>query len=58
MKKNFLTILIAFMIGVTVGAIAAGYNLEPVKIEAGNEGEVYTITYRNGNNYHYEKSAR
>lgn len=58
MKKNFLTILIAFMIGVTVGAITAGYNLKPVKIEAGTEGAVYTITYRNGSSYHYEESTR
>lgn len=58
MKKNFLTILIAFIIGLTVGAIAAGYNLAPVKIEVGNEGESYTITYRNGSNYHYEESTR
>lgn len=58
MKKNFLTILMAFLIGLTVGAIAAGYNLEPVKIEAGTEGKIYTITYRNGSNYHYEEEER
>lgn len=54
MKAHILTILMAFMVGVTVGAIAAGYNLKPVKIEAGNEEGTYTIEYRNGSNYHYE----
>ena len=58
MKAHILTILMAFMVGVTVGAIAAGYNLEPVKIEAGHEEGLYTITYRNGSNYHYEEMAR
>ena len=58
MKNNILTILIAFMIGLTVGAIASGYNLTPVKIEAGHVDGLYTITYRNGSNYHYEEVAR
>lgn len=58
MKKHMFEVLVAFIIGATVGAIAAGYNLEPVKIEAGTEGKIYTITYRNGSNYHYEEEER
>lgn len=55
MKAHILTILMAFMVGMTAGAIAAGYNLEPVKIEAGQTEGTYTIEYRNGSNYHYEE---
>lgn len=57
MKNHILTFLIAFMIGMTAGAIAAGYNLTPVKIETGNEEGIYTIEYRNGSNYHYEEAG-
>lgn len=54
MKAHILTILMIFMVGVTAGAIAAGYNLTPVKIEAGQTEGTYTIEYRNGSNCHYE----
>lgn len=55
MKTHILTILMIFMVGVTAGAIAAGYNLTPVKIEAGQTEGTYIIKYRNGSNYHYFK---
>lgn len=58
MKKHMFAALIAFMIGVTVGAIAAGYNLTPVKIEAGHAEGLYTIEYRNGSTYYYEVTAK
>lgn len=44
--------VIALMIGIWLGAVAAGHNLEPVKVEASTDG--VQITYANGSGYWYE----
>lgn len=50
--KRIATAVIALMIGIGIGAVAAGHNLEPVKVEASTDG--VQITYANGSGYWYE----
>ena len=50
--KRMGIVVIALMIGIWFGAVAAGHNLEPVKVEASADG--VQITYANGSGYWYE----
>lgn len=50
--KRIATAVIALMLGIVIGAAAAGHNLEPVKVEASADG--VQITYWNGSGYWYE----
>ena len=45
-------VILALMIGILFGAVAAEHNLEPVKVEASADG--VQITYANGSGYWYE----
>lgn len=50
--KRIATAVLVLMLGVLIGAAAAGHNLEPVKVEASTYG--VQITYANGGGYWYE----
>lgn len=51
MKRTGIAV-VALMLGIVIGAMAAGHNLEPVKVEASADG--VQITYANGSGYWYE----